>query len=181
MVVRLSAPVKLFGPATPAASGSHGCRLSGAIVISILVIVVLGCTSRKYDRAVLIDGTVIYYRPDSAVILDRDYPRPRVVEVAGEVLIHSPGQPTELIIKTPLLVLHVIGPARIEVESGRTEDWAQVHVLSGSATVEKRYNAAGSHPESLIAGDMVMLNNSVDLFEKEQFDPKIPLRWPELK
>lgn len=181
MLVRLSAPVKLFGPATPAASGSHGCRLSAAIVISILMMAVLGCTSRKYARAVLVDGTVIYYRPDSDVILDRDYPRPRVVEVAGEVLIHSPGQPTELMIKTPLLVLHVIGPARIQVESRRTEDWAQVYVLSGSATVEKRYDAAGSHPESLIAGDMVMLNNGVDLFEKERFDLNVPVRWSELK
>jgi ferric-dicitrate binding protein FerR (iron transport regulator) len=122
----------------------------------------------------LVDDAVIFFRMDSTVSLDRDYPRSRVVEVAGEVLIDSPG-PTELIVKTPLLALHVTGPARIHVESRRTEDWAQVHVLSGSATVEKRYNAAGSHPESLIAGDMVMLNTSVDLFEKEQFDLNVPV------
>ncbi len=46
----------------------------------------------------------------------------------------------------------------------------QIELLRGSATVRKTYASPDSAAEILHAGEMVMINRSIDLMEKESFD-----------
>lgn len=58
------------------------------------------------------------------------------------------------------------------------ESGQQVELLSGKLKVQKAYNSSlDNQPEILLPGDMVMLNRSVDLMEKETFDIQQRQSW----
>ena len=58
------------------------------------------------------------------------------------------------------------------------ESGQQVELLSGKLKVQKAYKSTlDNQPEILLPGDMVMLNRSVDLMEKETFDIQQRQAW----
>ncbi|WP_222538518.1 FecR family protein [Pedobacter polysacchareus] len=58
------------------------------------------------------------------------------------------------------------------------ESGQQVELLSGKLKVQKAYQSTlDNQPEILLPGDMVMLNRSVDLMEKETFDIQQREAW----
>ena len=58
------------------------------------------------------------------------------------------------------------------------ESGQQLELLSGKLKVQKAYRSTlDNQPEILLPGDMVMLNRSVDLMEKETFDVQQRQAW----
>jgi ferric-dicitrate binding protein FerR (iron transport regulator) len=50
------------------------------------------------------------------------------------------------------------------------DEGESVEVLAGTLRAEKAYASKDHDPETLGAGDMVMINRSIDLMEKETYD-----------
>jgi hypothetical protein len=48
----------------------------------------------------------------------------------------------------------------------------QVEVLEGTVTAVKNYPSPSSTPDDLVAGEMSMVNKSIDLQEKEKMNEK---------
>jgi hypothetical protein len=77
-----------------------------------------------------------------------------------------------LVLRSRLMVLTVPGAARIHVVARAREAGEQVEVLEGTVTAVKNYPSAYSTPDDLVAGEMSMVNQSIDLQEKEKMNEK---------
>ena len=53
----------------------------------------------------------------------------------------------------------------------------QAEVLYGHVRAAKAYPSNFADPDDLAAGEMSMINKSIDLMEKEKFDPSELARW----
>jgi len=53
----------------------------------------------------------------------------------------------------------------------------QAEVLRGHVRAAKAYPSNFAEPDDLAAGEMSMVNKSIDLMEKEKFDPSELARW----
>jgi hypothetical protein len=53
----------------------------------------------------------------------------------------------------------------------------QVEVLYGNAVAHKAYDSPYAQPDTLTSGEMVMINRTIDLMEKEKFDPAELRAW----
>ena len=70
------------------------------------------------------------------------------------------------------MVLTVPGAARIHVVARARETGDQVEVLEGAVTALKNYPSRYATPDDLVAGEMSMVNQSIDLQEKEKMNEK---------
>jgi ferric-dicitrate binding protein FerR (iron transport regulator) len=75
---------------------------------------------------------------------------------------------TALTVRTQELVL--TGTAAFRVSAFAKDEGESVEVLTGNLRAEKAYTSKDHDPETLGAGDMVMINRSIDLMEKETYD-----------
>jgi len=70
-------------------------------------------------------------------------------------------------IRSRLLRLTVAGATQFHVVARSRESGEQVEVLSGNVTAYKNYPSPYADPDRLGAGDVSMVNRSIDLMEKE--------------
>lgn len=75
----------------------------------------------------------------------------------------------ELTLVSPLASARISAFAKDEGESAE--------VLNGKVLVQKAYTSKDHEPEVLGQGDMVMINQTIDLMEKETFDTTSLLAW----
>jgi len=118
-------------------------------------------------RLALADGTVVWYRSDTRVTPAPGFPRPREMAVDGEILMKVPAASEPLGVRTRLMQLSVTGPAIIRITAHGNETGDQVEVLTGDVVVTKNYASSYMTPDHLAAGEMSMVNQTIDLMEKE--------------
>jgi len=82
-----------------------------------------------------------------------------------------------LIVHTGLLTLTVAGDSAVRVLVSSEKIGEQAEVLYGRVQAAKAYPSRFNDPDVLQAGEMSMINRSIDLMEKEQFDPTELARW----
>jgi transmembrane sensor len=75
-----------------------------------------------------------------------------------------------LVLRSRLMVLTVPGAARIHVVARAREAGEQVEVLNGTVAAAKNYPSKDSTPDELGPGEMSMVNQSIDLQEKEKMN-----------
>lgn len=159
-------------------------RLSAAAVIAILAALAAVFFYRSYAVPVpqtirLIDGTDAFFLSDTRVEPAATYPQPREIRVDGDAFLRVPAASAPLIVRTRLLVLTVMGDSALRVKAYWKQTGEQVEVLSGRVQAKKSYPSSYSAPDELSGGEMSMVNQTIDLMEKETFDPA-PLRhWSE--
>jgi hypothetical protein len=129
-------------------------------------------------RVALTDGTSAMCVPGSLLSTQLGYPDKRFAGLDGECWISVVAGPSALVLRSRLLVLTVPGAARIHVVARAREGGEQVEVLEGAVTAAKNYSSAHSTPDELAAGEMSMVNRSIDLQEKEKMNEK---EWAALR
>jgi hypothetical protein len=82
-----------------------------------------------------------------------------------------------LIVRSRLLKLIVTGPSTLRIVARSHETGEQVEVLSGHVVAYKNYPSSYAEPDHLQAGEMSMVNQTIDLMEKEKFDPATLRVW----
>ena len=126
----------------------------------------------------LSDGTIITLGSSSMINVPDDFNKSsREINLIGNALIEVVKDTSKpFVIHTRHLqitgaegVYWFIAPATSEGET--------VEVMSGTLHVNKAYTSQFNEPETLNAGEMVMINHTIDLMEKETFDTTEISKW----
>jgi ferric-dicitrate binding protein FerR (iron transport regulator) len=125
----------------------------------------------------LSDGTEALFLGDTKVEPSRSYPQPRELRVDGDAFIRTGSFPTPLLVRTRLLLLTIKSNTALRVTAFSKEDGEQVQVLYGQVQANKSYPSTYSQPDMLGAGEMSMINRTIDLMEKDRFDPAEVQAW----
>lgn len=116
------------------------------------------------------DGTVASLGANTRLLALAGFPSRRAISLDGEGLLRVPATGQPLIIRTRLMHLEVRGPSTLAVTAWSRETGEQVEVLSGEVIVSKNYPSSYRVPDDLHGGEMSMVNQTIDLMEKETVD-----------
>lgn len=125
----------------------------------------------------LADSTHLFLIGDAYVTVAKKYPVQRELTLDGSIFFDVTESPQSLIIKTKLLDLSVSGKAALLVMAPAKEEWAEVQVLSGTVIAKKAYPSQFNEPDTLKANQIVMINRTIDLMEKEKLDATDLRAW----
>jgi len=118
----------------------------------------------------LADGTEIFYLSDTLVSPASSYPTPREIKIDGEAFVRASDGAQPLIIRSRLMVLKVTGASALRVTARSSETGEEAEVLTGQVEATKAYPSKQNEPDDLLAGQEVMVNQTIDLQEKETAD-----------
>jgi len=118
----------------------------------------------------LADGTEVYYLSNTKVSPANSYPRPREIKIDGEAFFRVPAAAEPLVVRSRLLILTVTGRTALRVTARSRETGEEADVLYGRVEAKKAYPSRQSEPDTLLAGEEVMVNETIDLQEKETAD-----------
>jgi ferric-dicitrate binding protein FerR (iron transport regulator) len=119
----------------------------------------------------LADGTVASLGADTRLRTAAGFPSRRELSLDGEGLLKVPASGQPLIVRTRLMHLEVRGASILAITAWARETGEQVEVLSGEVIVSKNYPSSYRVPDDLHGGEMSMVNETIDLMEKENIDP----------
>ncbi len=123
-----------------------------------------GATAQVHRLA---DGTIASFAAGTRLIPAQRFPDRRDVWVDGKALLEVPETRGPLTIRTPLLRIEVLRPSTLLVTARPRQAGEAVRVLNGEVIVGKRYPSHYPVPDDLHAGEMAMVNFTIDLMEKE--------------
>ena len=149
------------------------------VAASAAILLLPACGKRTPKERVLSDGTRIVLLNGTTAVPAAGFPHKRDIQLEGngEVFIEAHRQEQPLIVRTGLLTLTVEGDCAVRVLVSSEKIGEQAEVLYGRVQAAKAYPSRFSDPDVLQAGEMSMINRSIDLMEKEQFDPTELARW----
>lgn len=152
------------------------------ITAGVVLMVVVGA-ALKYGRSSppirmrLPDGTRALYRSGSTIEPASQFPRPRRIIVDGDAFLIVPAAAEPLIVSSRLLLLTVSGRSALRITAFARQTGEQVQVLCGEVVARKHYPSNYDEPDHLGGGQMTMVNQSIDLMEKETFSPLEIKAW----
>jgi hypothetical protein len=118
----------------------------------------------------LADGTEIFYLSDTLIAPSTAYPKTRELRIDGEAFVRVSAGAEPLIVRTRLMVLKVTGAAALRVTAHSNETGEEADVLFGHVEATKAYASRENEPDILLDGQEVMVNETIDLQEKETAD-----------
>jgi hypothetical protein len=124
----------------------------------------------ELQKVDLIDGTVAIFNSGATLAPALGYPNPRAIDIDGEFWLQATGGGAPLTVRSRLLVLRIEGKSALHIVALSSETGAQVEVLYGDVTANKNYPSNYSEPDHLGAGEMSMVNRTIDLMEKEKLN-----------
>lgn len=119
------------------------------------------------------DGTQVLMDPRTRIDLSKGFGESnRDIQFDGEaMLIVRSNAKKPFVIHTRNLVIQVLG-TRLHVDAFASSPGEEVDLLEGKLRVTKSYHSStDNEPETLQAGEMVMINRDIDLMEKEKLNP----------
>lgn len=135
-----------------------------------------GLTGRAL--ATLPDGTRLILNPNTVVHVPKDFNlHSRQVRLDGDAFFDIARQADRpFVVHTRNLVLTVMGTS-FRVSAFARDEGESAEVLRGQIRAAKAYHSTEVEPEILSSGDMIMINRSIDLMEKETFDTTTLRSW----
>lgn len=116
------------------------------------------------------DGTDVFYLSNTKVKPANFYPRIREIKIDGEAFIRAPAAAEPLVVHTRLMVLTITGRTALRVIARSHETGEEADVLYGHVEARKAYSSRQNEPDTLASGEEVMVNETIDLQEKETTD-----------
>jgi hypothetical protein len=153
----------------------RACRVLG---VSTVVFGIASCTPTP-QLLRLGDGTEVYYLSNTSVRTAASYPHARELKIDGEAFVRATAGEQPLIIRTRLMVLTVMGASGLRVTARSNETGEEADVLYGRVEARKAYPSRQNDPDTLLAGEEVMVNETIDLQEKESADLPSLRSWSE--
>ena len=158
--------------------------LTGAITVAVLAVAVVIVLMRTHassepQELLLADGTQVILLNGTHVVPSEGFPQNRDIQIqgTGDVFVKARAQDKPLIVRTGLLILTVEGESAFRAAVSAEKIGEQAEVLYGHVEAAKAYESRFSEPDVLVAGEMSMINRSIDLMEKEKFDPTELAQW----
>jgi transmembrane sensor len=147
-----------------------------------------------YARTFLLpDGTKAILSPQTTIALEKGYGKDnRVIHLSGEALFDVPKAANwPMVVDTRDLRIEVLDTgdmrtgvldSRFRVDAPGDRPGEEVDLLEGRIKASKTFHSdTDSEPEILDGGEMVMVNQDVDLMEKEKLSPeelaRLRARW----
>jgi ferric-dicitrate binding protein FerR (iron transport regulator) len=149
-----------------------------ALALGVLALGLVACRPTP-QLLRLADGTEVFYLSNTSVTPAVAYPRTRELKIDGEAFVRVAADARPLIIRTRLLVLTVSGASGLRVTARSNETGEEADVLYGRVEAKKAYPSRQSEPDTLGAGEEVMVNETIDLQEKETADLSSLRAWSE--
>jgi hypothetical protein len=153
-------------------------RLRWPAVIVLCWLGLAGCAPSP-QMLRLTDGTEVFFLSNTKVYPANSYPRVREIKIDGEAFIRVPATAQPLIVRTRLLVLTVTDRSALRVTARSSETGEEADVLYGHVEAKKAYPSRQNDPDTLLAGEIVMVNETIDLQEKETTDVASLRTWSE--
>ncbi len=125
----------------------------------------------NFQRRLLAEGTTIVSLSNSKLESAPGFPHPPLIHIDGEFLIAVPENAVGLTIESRLFKLSVDSKTALRIVARSKEAGEYVQVLYGHVTAAKNYRSANTAPDQLGAGEISMVNQSIDLMEKEALRP----------
>lgn len=193
-----SPAIKKHLPAFPLAQTSVVCSMAlyqpttrliafPAVLITIAAGMFTSCSQpgfaykgkipRPVKNITLNDSSSVWLQKDTRITTADAYPQKRELEIDGDLFMDVPDNSTPLIIRTRLLKLTVNGKAAFRVIAFAKEDGEEVQVINGHILVDKNYESPFNEQDTLRNNQMVMINKTIDLMEKEKFDATDLAAW----
>jgi hypothetical protein len=157
-------------------------------VLSMVAVLCLGVVGVLAFRAYrtptpqllrLSDGTEVFYLSDTVIRPSSAYPATRELKIDGEAFVRAAASAQPLIIRTRLMVLKVTGDSALRVTARSHETGEEADVLVGQVVATKAYSSRQNEPDTLAGGEEVMVNETIDLQEKETADVPALRSWSE--
>ncbi|GGB15541.1 hypothetical protein GCM10011511_44190 [Puia dinghuensis] len=124
------------------------------------------------------DGSTVVLNPGTSVFVAKGFGKDnREIQLDGEAVFEVVGMPGRpFIVHTRDLMVEVLdsagGGARFHADAYRSKPGEEVDLLEGRLRATKSYHSdTDNEPETLGAGEMVMINHDIDLMEKEKLSP----------
>ncbi len=99
------------------------------------------------------------------------------VGVDGEALVQQVASGPSMTIKTRLLEIAAVAPSEFRVIADGNSAGERVEVIAGLVKVRKAYASQDSVTQTLVAGEMILINRDIDLMETEKFDLPSTRAW----
>lgn len=125
------------------------------------------------------DGTEVFYLSNTSVRTAGSYPHTRELKIDGEAFVRVTATDQPLVIRTRLMVLTVTGATALRVTARSNETGEEADVLYGRVEARKAYPSRQNDSDTLLAGEEVMVNETIDLQEKETADLPSLRSWSE--
>jgi hypothetical protein len=154
--------------------------LLAATILCLAAIVVVALRAYRTPTPQMLqlaDGTQVYYLSDTRIEPSASYPKVRELKIDGEAFVRATGAGQPLVIRTRLLVLKVSGSSALRVTARSSEPGQEADVLYGRVEATKAYPSTQNEPDLLLAGQEVMVNETIDLQEKETADVPALQAW----
>jgi ferric-dicitrate binding protein FerR (iron transport regulator) len=126
------------------------------------------------QRVYLPDGSSVTLRPGASIEVSKGYGKgDRRVDLDGEALFDVKDKTTDSFhVGTRNLDMAIQG-SRFRIDAWRKNAGEEVDLLEGVLRVKKTYHSdTDNEPETLVSGEMVMINRDIDLMEKEKLNPE---------
>jgi ferric-dicitrate binding protein FerR (iron transport regulator) len=145
----------------------------------VALVLLSACGKPTPKELLLADGTLIILLDGTRARPTAGFPGDRSVQIEGngQVFIAAREQEKPLTVRTGLLILTVKGNSAFRALVSSEKIGEQVEVLYGSVQAAKAYPSRFNEPDVLEPGEMSMVNRSIDLMEKEKFDPTELAQW----
>jgi len=144
-------------------------RVPAAMAACAALLLAAGCAPAPQQLR-LADGTEVFFLSNTRVQPANSFPEVREIRIDGEAFIRAPAAAQPLIIRSRLLVLTVTGRTALRVTARSRETGEEADVLYGHVVATKAYLSRQNEPDTLLAGEEVMINETIDLQEKETTD-----------
>ena len=118
----------------------------------------------------LADGTQLYYLSDTNIVPNPSYPAVREIQIDGEAFIRATDQAPPLVIRTQMLALKIQGNAGVRVDASSQKPGQEADVLYGRVEATKAYPSPHGETDTLLAGEEVLVSQTVDLQTKAPTD-----------
>ncbi len=124
---------------------------------------------RPIEQITLPDSTHIIMVKGSVITPAGNFHNPRQVVADGDIFFDIPAGRQPFIVRTNLLALTAAGHCTFRVIAYSKEGGEEVQVLHGMVKVQKSYRSDFPEPDTLRTDQMLMINKSIDLMEKENY------------
>jgi len=177
---RASARAREFRPLRPFTKGEEikARLIARGTLLAVLALALMWVgysvwekvTHKKPEVRHLADGTVASLSADTRLLTAPRFPADREFSLDGEALLKVRAARGPLIVRTRLMRLKVVGSSTLLITARSRETGEQVEVLDGEVIVSKNYPSSYRVPDDLHGGEMSMVNETIDLMEKETVD-----------
>lgn len=142
----------------------------------------IGSTERKIpspsEIIMLQDSTRIYVLDKEGLNISTASKNRFEVTMDGDMFFNVAERPGKFMVRTRLLTLSVTGKAAFRVSAYSKDDGEEVQTLYGLITAEKNYKSDFPAPETLQNNNLLMINRTIDLMEKEENQDMLELaQW----